>query len=248
MRLLHRFFVEPEQFDRENPVIYGSDVNHISRVLRLRPGDQIEILDGNGRAAIAGIETINKQEVILKIIEEFNPGGEPPLEVTLVQGLSKGEKMDLIVQKATELGASAIIPAICHRSVARLDGDKSYRKQERWQRVAMEAAKQCRRSIIPKVHMPQSLAQVLSGIPQEPTAIMPWEGEKKNTLEHVLSGEKTDNLYIFIGPEGGFEPFEVEHAVNKGVSTVTLGRRILRTETAGLACLAIVMFQWGDLK
>lgn len=248
MRFLHRFFIESEQFDKEKPVISGSDVNHISKVLRLRPGDLIEILDGNGRAAVASIDTINKKDISLKFIEEFTPKGEPLLKVTLVQGLSKGEKMDLIVQKATELGVSKVIPMICHRSVVRLEGNKSESRQERWQRVAMEAAKQCRRAKIPKVSLPQSMAGVLEGIPEGTMAIMPWEGENKNTLEHVLSGNKTDNLYIFIGPEGGFEPFEVEQAVSKGISTVTLGSRILRTETAGLVCMSVVMFRWGDLK
>ncbi len=192
--------------------------------------------------------TINNKEIALKIINHFSPGGEPPVKITLVQGLNKGDKMEYIVQKATELGVTDIIPMICHRSVVRLEGVKAVDRQERWQRVALEAAKQCRRAIIPKVHEIQNISEVLEKIPLGTLSFLPWEQEKSFGLREILSGDKKESVFIFIGPEGGFEEKEVKQAIDKGVAVVTLGDRILRTETAGLACAAIVMFQWGDIN
>lgn len=244
---MHRFFLSPDQFNQDNPVVRGPDVQHMVKVLRLKPGDPVEILDGAGRAARAVIHSLGKEEVACRKIEEFNPGGESPLKVILVQGLAKGEKMDLTIQKCTELGVAGIIPTICHRSVVRLEGGKSSEKQARWQRVAMEAAKQCRRPAVPVVSAPRKLGQVLASIPEGTAAYMPWEDEKNLSLREALPPDSPGTVYIFIGPEGGFESYEVEEARQRGVVTVSLGPRILRTETAGPVCVALVMHKWGDL-
>lgn len=243
---MYRFFLTSDQFEKEKPEILGSDVRHMVKVLRIKLGDVVEILDGSGRAATARVEYLGKDMVGCLRLEDFLPGGEPPLKVTLVQGLAKGDKMDLIIQKCTELGVAEIIPLICQRSVVRLDDSKGLGKQERWQRVAMESAKQCRRARIPVVKAPQNLDQVLDS--SEGTAsFLPWEGENCFSWKKGLQGDNPGQVYLFIGPEGGFDVSEVEKARLRGVTTVTLGPRILRTETAGMACLAVIMYKWGDL-
>lgn len=244
---MHRFFITPEQFDSHRPVVRGQDVRHMVKVLRLKPGDRVELLDGAGRAAKAMVEHVRKEEVVCLKMGEFEPLGAPPVEVILVQGIAKGDKMDLIIQKCTELGVSVVIPLICHRSVVQLDDGKIQDRQARWQRVALEAAKQCRRPDVPVVSLPRKLPDVLAGMPKGSAAIMPWEGEDTRSFSDALAGDTPESIYIFIGPEGGFEPYEAEEARRAGVSTVSLGPRILRTETAGLACITIIMHRLGDL-
>jgi 16S rRNA (uracil1498-N3)-methyltransferase len=244
---MSRFFISPEQFDRPEPVISGPDVRHITKVLRLGPGDAVELLDGAGRAACAVIASMGGDVVVCRKEEVFSPGGEPPVDVVLVQGLAKGDKMDYIIQKSTELGVSGIIPLVCRRSVVRLEGEKKGSRQARWQRVALEASKQCRRPRVPQVHPPVEMAEALGGIHRGALAILPWEGERSLGLKEALPRQTPEKIYIFVGPEGGFEEYEVEEARRSGVAAVSLGPRILRTETAGPACLAIVMHKYGDL-
>ncbi len=242
---MHRFFISPEQFVVERPVLRGPEVGRMVKVLRLKSGDVVEILDGAGRGARAKIDRAEKEEVILVRLDEYIPGGEPPVRVTLVQGLSKGEKMDLVIQKSTELGVAEIIPLVCRRSVLRLDGDRATERQGRWRRIALEAARQCRRAVIPEVRRPKGIDEVLAGIPEGTVSFLPWEGERRGRLGDLLKGDRPGRVYIFIGPEGGFEESEVDLARRKGVFAVTLGPRILRTETAGLVCAALVMHHWG---
>lgn len=243
-----RFFVSPEQIKDGRVTITGPDVNHISRVLRLGAGDCLTVLDGLGKAFDAVIEKPGKEEVVCAIRKEFPAGGTPPVRVTLVQGIPKGDKMDLIVQKGTELGVSRVIPLTSQRAVVKLEGDKSHKRRERWQRIALEAAKQCRRPDVPEVDEPTGWDPVLAGLPPEVVALIPWEEESAESLKEVLLREPTKKeIYVFIGPEGGFAPGEVERARARGVRPVTLGPRILRTETAGLAVLTMILYQWGDL-
>lgn len=244
---MSRFFVAPEQFDSPGPVITGPDVRHIAKVLRLGPGDAVDLLDGAGRAAHAVIEHIGRDEIVCRKTECFDPGGEPPVSVVLVQGLAKGDKMEYVIQKSTELGVAGIIPMICRRSVVRLDGEKKESRQTRWQRVALEASKQCRRATVPEVYPPMELREVLGGIPPGTLSILPWEGERSLSLKEALPVDSPGKVYIFVGPEGGFEEAEVAEARESGVAAVSLGPRILRTETAGPACLAIIMHKYGDL-
>lgn len=244
---MHRFFVTPEEFRQDQIIITGPDVKHISRVLRLDRGDLVEVLDGLGLAARVRIEQVGKESITCLKEEEYTPPGEPPLKVTLLQGLPKGEKMELIIQKATELGVNAIIPVSCRRSVVQLDEKKAGSRRERWQRVAMEAAKQCRRPVIPGVGAVDDLSRILNAVPQGALLLMPWEDEKSQSFKDMLAGDRPGEIYILIGPEGGFEPEEVSLSRKYGGVPVSLGPRILRTETAGLACLAAIMYRWGDL-
>lgn len=244
---MRRFFVSTEQLMAEKLVISGPDAKHAARVLRLEPGDVVELLDGSGRGVKAKIESLGNTGVVCSRLEEFNPGGEPRVRVTLVQGLAKGDKMDLVIQKATELGVTEIIPMICHRSVMRLEGNKALERQRRWQRVAMEAAKQCRRARVPEVRPLMGLSQVLEGIPEDAVSFFLWEGERERSFGNVLHDRNPGRVYVFIGPEGGFEESEVEEARQRGAVTITLGSRILRTETAGLVSITIIMHHWGEL-
>ena len=155
--------------------------------------------------------------------------------------------MESIIQKATELGVSEIAPVACRRSVVQLGGEKAGARRERWQRVAMEAAKQCRRPLIPMVRAPENFAPAIAGVSGGSLFLLPWESEHTCSLKEVLAGDAPGEIFILIGPEGGFEPEEVLQAVRQGAVAVSLGPRILRTETAGPACLAAVMYRWGDL-
>ena len=243
-----RFFVSPEQIKAGRVTITGPDVVHIVKVLRLGTGATLTVLDGRGKVYEAVVEQVGREEVICAVIAESQAKGTPPIRITLVQGLPKGDKMDLIVQKATELGVWRLIPLACDRSVVKLVGDKPQRRSERWQRIAREAAKQCRRPDVPEVLPPVGWEDVLAGMPDGVAALIPWEEENLESLKKVLgeSGPMED-VYVFIGPEGGFTTAEVELARSRGIRPVTLGPRILRTETAGLAVLAIILYQFGDL-
>lgn len=243
-----RFFVSPEQVKSGRITILGPDVRHITRVLRMGPGDIITVLDGDGKVYEARIESVSRDKVRCEILEEGQAGGEPPVRVTLVQGLSKGEKMDLVVQKGTELGVTSIIPVICKYSVVKLSPKKAAERRDRWQRIAVEAAKQCGRAVVPRVVTPMAWWEALEDIPNGAVALMPYEGENEQKMRDVLRKlAAPPEIYIFIGPEGGIHPEEFEQAYRKGVIPVTLGPRILRTETAGLAALSLVLYEWGDL-
>jgi len=243
-----RFFVDPGQVKAGRVTITGPDVVHIVKVLRLGPGDALTVLDGRGNAYEAVIEQAGREAVICAITSHINAGGTPSLKITLVQGLPKGDKMDLIVQKATELGVCRIIPLVCDRTVVKLTGDKSQRRLERWQRIAVEAAKQCRRPDIPEILPLAGWETVLADLSDNSLALIPWEEENQVALKKVLEESKTTGGFVvFIGPEGGFTSAEVELARSHGVKPVSLGPRILRTETAGLVVLAIMQYQFGDL-
>jgi len=244
---VRHFFVSPEQIAGERVVINGPDVAHITRVLRLLPGDTITVLDGCGRAHRVRLIATGKKEVEGLILESFDAGGESSLRVTLVQGLARGDRMETIIQKGTELGVAAVVPLICRRSVVQLGPDRAAQRRQRWQRVAMEAAKQCRRAVIPRVAEPMDLPTVLSTVPSGALALMPYEMERRRALKQTLREKPAPEVFVFIGPEGGFEPAEVALAEKHGVIPVSLGPRVLRTETAGPAVLAMVLYELGDL-
>lgn len=243
-----RFFVDPAHINDSLVRITGPDVVHITRVLRLGRGSTVVVLDGRGKSYEAEIQSPGRDEVVCRIKEELLTAPPCPVRVTLAQGIPKGDKMDIIIQKGTELGVSRVIPLICHRSVVKLDANRMRRKGERWQRIAMEAAKQCRRPDVPEVGEALDLGRLLACLPEKCLALIPWEEERQVSLKDVLEKNNAgEEIYVFIGPEGGFTPGEIEQAQASGVRPVTLGPRILRTETAGMAVLAMVLCRWGDL-
>lgn len=243
-----RFFVQPQQIQDDRAIITGPDVKHIRTVLRMAPGDQLTLLNGRGMVYQAEICEINKEEVLCRIVNCASGVGEPTLKVTLVQGLPKGDKMESIIQKCTELGVHRIIPLAAARSVVKLDAKKAAERQERWQRVALEAAKQCRRPSVPEVKQLSSWEDILNNLPAGALLILPWEEETAQSLRTLLQRvEKPTEVYLFIGPEGGFDTAEVTTARERGCHLVTLGERILRTETASPAVLTMVLYHFAEL-
>ena len=204
---MHRFFVEKDRI----PNITGSDVHHIKDVLRMKVGDQLELLDGSGKIHISKILELKKDEIICKILSSRSEESEPKVKVTLAQCLPKAKKMDLIVQKCTELGVHKIIPALSERSIPKAE------KQERWQKIAKVAAEQSGRSTIPEISPLTKFEEVLKTKDQFDLALIPWELEKENALKNILTtgrpeDRKTGRLLILIGPEGGFSRSEIELA------------------------------------
>lgn len=225
----------------------GQDARHIGRVLRLGPGDELVVVGRDGQAARATITGLTADSVTVSLGERLETSGEPPVRVWLAQGLAKGDKMDYIVQKAVELGAAGIIPIAAEFSTVRYDEDKKSRRTERWQKIAGEAAKQCRRNLVPTVVPVRSLQALLDGVGPETTAIMLYEGAGGESLRTILAERESADYLLIIGPEGGFSPAEAALCTGRGVLLATLGPRILRTETAAAAALAVVMYEKGDL-
>ncbi|KUK64919.1 MAG: Ribosomal RNA small subunit methyltransferase E [Desulfofundulus kuznetsovii] len=227
--------------------ITGSDVNYITNVLRLKKGSFISVYDGRGRACLARIDKINKDKIGCTVVEEFAAAPEPLIKITLVQGLPKGDKMETIIQKCTELGVSEVIPLSCERSIVKIVQENAAGKVSRWQRVALEASRQCRRSVVPKVSEPMGWREILNSMPEDALGLLFWEKEDKCSLKDCLRASNPESIYLFIGPEGGFTADEVEMTKEFGVISVSLGPRIMRTETTGPAVMAVIQYELGDL-
>jgi 16S rRNA (uracil1498-N3)-methyltransferase len=194
------------------------------------------------------IESISKESVKTIIIDSCPSKGEAVVHTVLYQGIPKSTKMDIIIQKCTEMGINRIVPVVTSRTIVKLETEKDERKKvERWSKIAEEAAKQSRRGIIPYISMPMSLSEALKDARELEMAIMPYELEQSVNIKRTIKARKTKSIGIFIGPEGGFDASEVEEAINSGVIPVTLGNRILRTETAGVVALTCVMYEFGEL-
>ena len=245
---MQRFFVEPHQIDEEAHQIHitGSDVNHISNVLRMKTGEELWISDGSKYEYRCTIESFEPDEVLLHIVYSQEPEYELPMPDLPVSGACReADKMELIIQKAVELGAYEIIPVETKRCVVKLDGRKSAKKTARWQQIAESAAKQSKRMLIPNVHEVLTFREALKYAESMDVRLVPYElARGMQETKEILAGiEPGQSVGIFIGPEGGFEEKEIEAAIEGGAKPITLGRRILRTETAGLAILSVLMFQ-----
>lgn len=244
---MYHFFVSEEQINGENAYIEGSDVNHIANVLRMKPGEELLISvkgDWDYLCKIVGIET---DRVNLKVLESMEQR-ELPVNITLLQGIPKSDKLEMIIQKAVELGVSEIIPVKTKRVVVKIDEKKVDTKVNRWNAIAESAAKQSKRSIIPKVYEPMSIDNALEIVKDFGVKLIPYENADGIDKTRKILGnmDKTKNIAVFIGPEGGFEESEVERIKNSGFEVITLGKRILRTETAGLALLSNIMIRLED--
>lgn len=241
---MHQFFVTPMQVKEDHIYIEGQDVNHIKNVLRMKTGEQLKISDGNNKRYLCEIETMTAQEVCVRIIEEQQVNTELPSKIYLFQGLPKGDKMELIVQKAVELGVYEVIPVATKRAVVKLDEKKAAKKVERWNGIAESGAKQSGRNVIPSVTKVMSYKEALAYAKELDVILIPYElAEGMADTKQVIEGiKKGASIGVFIGPEGGFETAEVEQAIESGGKAITLGRRILRTETAGLTTLSILMY------
>lgn len=242
---MYRFYVTPQQITETQITISGGDVNHMKNVLRLEVGEWVVICDGNNTDYYCRIESLSQKEVLCHIEKKEQGETELPSRIFLFQGLPKSDKMDWIVQKAVELGVHGIVPVYTRRCVVKLDKKKEEKKQERWQKIAESAAKQCNRGKIPTVEMPVTLAEAFDMAKKLEYNMIPYECAKgiKEAHQIVEEAARSATIGIFIGPEGGFEPEEVKQAEAAGAKVMTLGKRILRTETAGMALLSILMFQ-----
>ncbi len=242
---MHRFFVEPSQIEGNYIHITGKDVNHIKNVLRMKQGEEILISDGDKQEYTCYIEQLEAEEVLAHVIYVEEAGFELSSKIYLFQGLPKSDKMELIIQKAVELGVWEVIPVATSRAVVKLDEKKAAKKVARWQQIAESAAKQSKRMRIPKVHPVCSFQEALEYAKQCHVKMIPYELARgmKATRQLIDSIEPGQSIAIFIGPEGGFSEAEVEGAISHDIQPITLGKRILRTETAGLAVLSILMFQ-----
>lgn len=242
---MYQFFVEPCQIQGKRIVITGKDVNHIRNVLRMKPGEEISVSNGtDGKEYRCGIEELREEEIICELRFVKEEGVELPSRIYLFQGLPKADKMEFIIQKAVELGAYEIIPVAAKRAVVKLDEKKAKSKVLRWQGIAEAAAKQSKRGIIPKVHDVMNFQDAVKYSSLAQVKIIPYElSEGMEKTRKIIEGLKPgEDIAVFIGPEGGFAEEEIMEAEKQGIIPVTLGKRILRTETAGMSVLSILMY------
>lgn len=246
---MHRFFIKQEDIYNNEIIIESEDVQHISRVLRLKEGDKIVLCDQRGTDYNVTIESITKHTINTTIIDKVPSKGEPSIEVVLYQGIPKSTKMDLIIQKCTEMGITRIVPVFTTRTIVKLESEKDEAKKvSRWTKIAEEAAKQSARGIVPQIDMPMNLEQALKDSKELDIVLMPYELERDMCVKASLQGKANKSVGFFIGPEGGFDTLEIDKAKQSGVVPVTLGNRIMRTETAGFAMLTCIMYEYDQMK
>ncbi len=242
---MHKFFVSPESILNGTVLITGADARHISFSLRMRKGEEIAVSSSDGRSYRCVITGFSDGAVSAAVEEELAATAESPCRIRLFQALPKGNKLEVIIQKAVECGVSAVIPFESRFCVAKaVDAE---RKRERWNRVALEAAKQCGRSVVPQVCLPVSFSEAVTEAARDGTALFCYENERRKKLGAVLSRDRSDSISVIVGSEGGFAPEEVRLAEERGLTAVGLGPRILRCETASvfvLACLSLVKELW----
>lgn len=242
---MHHFFTDESHIGDKYITITGSDVNHIKNVLRMKPGEELLISNGVDKDYYCKIEDISEDEVKAEILNVDEDGSELDTEFYLFQCLPKGDKMELIIQKAVELGVKEIIPVSSKRAIVKLDDKKAVSKVKRWNSISESAAKQSKRIIVPSVKEPMSFKEAVKYSEGLDMSIIPYEHyrdmkETRQVIDKIQPGMKVG---IFIGPEGGFDESEVLMAVEAGIERVSLGRRILRTETAGMTILSVLMFK-----
>lgn len=238
------FFVSPKDIQNDRFRILGPDAKHIAAVLRKKAGDVLSFFDGADHSFTGQLETVSAKEITGKILET-RPAPVSRARLKLIQGLPKAGKMDWIIEKGTELGFAEFYPVMTQRSES--DLKKVQAKADRWSRVARAASEQCGRGDIPVVHEPMSWADLWKKLPEKVLGFIPWESEEKTGLRESVD-KKVRDIYLLIGPEGGFTSQEVSQAQSRGFHPITLGPRILRTETAGLVAGSLILYEWGELE
>lgn len=241
---MYQFFVEPENIQGKRIIITGNDVNHIKNVLRMQPGEELNISNGvDGKEYRCAIEELGDEIICsLRFIKE--DGVELPSKIFLFQGLPKSDKMELVIQKAVELGVYEVIPVAMSRSIVKLDDKKAKARVARWQEIARAAAKQSKRAIIPQVHEVMTFKQAVEYAKDLDVKLIPYEMAEgmAHTRELIGAIKPGQSIGFIIGPEGGIDDSELSLAIDNGFESITLGKRILRTETAGLTVLSILMY------
>ncbi len=242
-----RIFVDPDKLALELVTLTDEDHRYLVRVLRLEVGDLVTLFDGKVGEADARISRIGPRAVELRVEVRRELGAPDRPALTLIQALAKGEKLDLVVQKATELGVTRIMPVTSARSIPQLEAMRAIGRRTRWQKIAREAARQCGRTDVPSIEVVTPLATAMHAVSKDAFRLILWEGAKGISLTDVLPTAQPPEMVVAVGPEGGFAPAEIEAAKAAGFLTAGLGPRVLRTETAALAILAILQYQLGDL-
>jgi len=244
-----RFFIEKGRIRDNIGIIVGEDVKHISRVLRLGVGDRVVLFDDAGWEYHAKIKEESFRELMVDIIKKFLPQRESPIEIILGQGLPKLPKMDIIIQKGTELGVSEILPFNSDRSIPKLINDKSFKKVERWRKIALEATKQCGRNFPPHIASPVDFSEILTKDLKDALKLILWEEEGAAALKEVFDlNPNANKFFILVGPEGGFSRIEIRKAHEAGFNVANMGIRILRSETASISILSVIQHRFGDLN
>ena len=244
-----KFFIKKEDIKGNSVTITGTDATHIAKVLRTEVGETLTLCDGCGTDFYATVTALSKDSVSLAIKETLPCTAEPKISVTLFQGIPKQGKMDYIIEKCTELGISRIVPVSTKRSVVKIDDKKSETKKlERWRKIAAESVKQCGRGTIPEVTDVMTVAQAIEMSASLDLTLAAYECERETTFRSALLGKSPESVGIFIGPEGGLDDSEVKMFKEANITTVTLGKRILRTETAGHTVLTAVMYDFNELE
>lgn len=247
-----KFFVKEEQIKKDEIIIIGQDVNHIKKVLRAKIGDEIQICNNqNGENFLCKIQNIENENITCKIKQKIQKQVESNIEVTIFQGLPKADKMEYIIQKSVELGVYEITPVEMKRCVVKLNEKDKNKKIERWQKISEVAAKQCGRDMIPQINNIINIKNICNLIEKYDIVLVAYENEKENTLKQQINQlkntikkqDETIQIGIIIGPEGGLEPKDVEELKQSGAQIITLGKRILRTETVALNMLSIIMYE-----
>jgi 16S rRNA (uracil1498-N3)-methyltransferase len=244
-----RFFIPQDQFHADQTVtLYGEDARHLTRVLRKQPGAEITVLNGKGAEYRARITDVGDDRVTAVILEATQRLTESRVRINLVQGLPKGEKFEWILQKNTEIGVARFQPVLTERSTVKLDPAARAKKLDRWRKIVREAAEQSGRQLTPEIEPVRDWRELAAAL-RPGLILIPWEGEREQPIKRVLASrpEIPDEITVLIGPEGGFAVDEVEAARRWGAIPVTLGPRILRTETAGLAVATIILYQYGEM-
>lgn len=251
---LQRYFVQPEQFGDEIVKITGEDVKHIARVMRSQIGDKIIVSDGITKVAISEIIVMEQQEIQARITEWLTSQAEPNIQVTVAQSLPKGDKMEIVIQKCTEIGAATFLPFLSERTVVQYDQKKEEKRVQRWCKIAKEAAEQAHRDVIPQVLAPTSWKQLLASLVDFDLVCFCYEKENGQQLRDIVAPfidemlpDQQYRVAIVVGPEGGFSEAEVLAAEAAGATSIGLGRRILRTETAAMAALTCIMYESGEM-
>lgn len=248
---MYKFFVNEEQISDNDIEIINDDVNHIKNVLRLNVGDEIEISNNsNSEKFLCKINELNNKFVKCDIVEKIERNNEPSVYLHIFQGLPKAEKMETIIEKCTEIGVSEITPVIMKRCVVKLDDKSSEKKTLRWQKIAEVAAKQSKRDKIPHINFPISIKNIYEKIANYDIVLVAYENEENTSIKGLLKELKTKqklNIAVIIGPEGGIEEDEIEYLRSIGANVVTLGKRILRTETAPIVIASIIMYELDEM-
>lgn len=253
---MQRYFIPDNQFSESTIRILGDDAHHLIRVMRAEPGDEVLVSDGRGRTVRVRLTRLAKDEAEAEIVEELGENSEPKAEVWVAQSLPKGDKLETVIQKCTEIGAVRFIPFLSERTVVQYDGKKEAKRLERWRKIAKEAAEQAHRSRIPDVDAPLTWKQLLELIPSGGASLICYEKEDGLRLKTALDAAKiagqeqtggVPRFLVVVGPEGGFTEKEVAEAEAAGCRSVSLGKRILRTETAAMVALTCILYEIGEM-